>query len=422
MGDFTISIGKTFTFKDFDLNNDEKITQEEYNQVLKDNKIDSIELSNGSNENIQILSENDLKKYEQKMKMKKYVKELDSTISRDFIGQNSKYITTIKSLLNDYLDNYASTYKNDISNMSNNFKKTLDAKYQELKSAILSCSSSKEEEKVWTDEELATKFEQNKSDANKLKYELSSIFQKFEYDTSNLDNNLIRFSKQEYFGSKNNTRLKEFQTLFEKISGKEQLKAEIGKLVQDLDIKDSTFIDNIFNNTYEDIINDEWIVNQCISYEDDGQGSQIDIKKVLKNFTNTFISRFQHSLEDNLLMNDINFSILSDEQEENGDNTDNNSQIKKAGYDCKEELIENTKTLIDRLKPQLVLKARTYCKLNNIEFDNNKFETLFTDIKNKCLSTDVIVTDGINYASINEQGIKETICTYFPNMLKNVFK
>ena len=428
MNNLSINISTTFSFKDIDLNNDGIVTEEEYNQFLNDNKIDTIEIASSSN-NTTSFTDEDFQKYEQKMKMKEYVNALDATISIDFIGKNSKYIPMVKSLLNDYLDDYFSSYNGDISKLASSFQATLDEKYQELKSTIQAFSPDKNEEKVLTDEELVTEFEQNKNDAKQVYSKINSValfnLKDFSFNTTNLGADAVMFSKDTLFNEEK--RAEEVQTLLDNISAKEQLKDMVNEFTQNLEIKNSSCINNIFDNTYASIVNNKFTMKSIIPYNVDGQG-KTSVPELLQNFVKIFLREFEKNLEEYfrsdtpLNMDDIDYSPLNEEQED----TDNNSNIteqKESGYNSYDELKENASLLMDKLKPQFLSKARCYSKLQNIEFSTEKFETAFAQTKEKSLNTggarSIIEYENGIY-KINKYNIQELLSYNFIHIYKKI--
>lgn len=132
-GNLTTQTGYKLTFKDFDLNGDKQISEEEFSTVLKDNGLDVIELSGVDNNKDKILSEDEFVVWEQKIEMEKAVNDLQGRIAFDFAGQRTQYIPQLLDELKAYLEEFSSDYQGDVKNMAKAFAKSLPNKYEEIK-------------------------------------------------------------------------------------------------------------------------------------------------------------------------------------------------------------------------------------------------------------------------------------------------
>ena len=135
-GSLTTTSGQKLTFKDFDVNSDGKVTKEEYDKVLKEMNLDTVDLSTNDKNKDNVLSENEFATWEQKIAMQDAVNNLAGTISKDFANDVTG-ITAITTALKEYIDEYASKYTGkDVTKMSEDFAKTLPKKYETLKANI----------------------------------------------------------------------------------------------------------------------------------------------------------------------------------------------------------------------------------------------------------------------------------------------
>ena len=135
-GSLTTASGQKLTFKDFDVNSDGKVTKEEYDKVLKEMNLDTVDLSTNDKNKDNVLSENEFATWEQKIAMQDAVNNLAGTISKDFANDVTG-ITAITTALKEYIDEYASKYTGkDVAKMSEDFAKTLPKKYETLKANI----------------------------------------------------------------------------------------------------------------------------------------------------------------------------------------------------------------------------------------------------------------------------------------------
>ena len=138
-GSLTTTSGQKLTFKDFDVNSDGKVTKEEYDQVLKEMNLDTVDLSTNDKNKDNVLSENEFATWEQKIAMQDAVNAMAGQIAQDFAG-NSSGLTSITSALKDYIETFSANYKGDAANMAEAFKDALPQQYETLKNNITSDS------------------------------------------------------------------------------------------------------------------------------------------------------------------------------------------------------------------------------------------------------------------------------------------
>ncbi len=135
-GSLTLQNGQRLSFNDIkDVDGDGKISKDEFNAFLKENKIDTIELSlvdkNGDGE----ITEQEYAILEQKQQMQEAVNAMAQDISIDFAG--TTLIPEITAKLKDAIANYETNYNGDISKMAEAFKKELPVTYEALKNEVL---------------------------------------------------------------------------------------------------------------------------------------------------------------------------------------------------------------------------------------------------------------------------------------------
>ena len=133
----TTQSGQRLTFKDFDKDGDGKITQEEYDTVMNEMKLDSVELSSVDKNGDKEISEDEFAQWEQKTQMQTAVNDMAGAISKDFAGK-TQYLAEVTTALKEYIEEFAASYTGDISGMAEAFKAALPAKYEEIKSNAVS--------------------------------------------------------------------------------------------------------------------------------------------------------------------------------------------------------------------------------------------------------------------------------------------
>lgn len=142
-GSLTTKTGKVLKFENFDKDNDGKITEEEYNSVLKEYDLDSVELSTVDKNKDKNVSKEEFTTWEQKIEMQNAINELKGQLVIDFAGEDDKYPNQVMSELKDFLESFANNYgNNDIDKMAEKFKEELPAKYTEIKDQVLSNTDS----------------------------------------------------------------------------------------------------------------------------------------------------------------------------------------------------------------------------------------------------------------------------------------
>lgn len=138
-GSLTTASGQRLTFKDFDVNSDGKVTKEEYDKVLKETDLDTVDLSTNDKNKDNVLSEDEFATWEQKIAMQDAVNAMAGQIAQDFAG-NASGLTSITSALKDYIETFSANYKGDAANMAEAFKEILPQQYETLKNNITSDS------------------------------------------------------------------------------------------------------------------------------------------------------------------------------------------------------------------------------------------------------------------------------------------
>ena len=136
-GSLTTASGQRLTFKDFDVNSDGKVTKEEYDKVLKEMDLDTVDLSTNDKNKDNVLSEDEFATWEQKIAMQDAVNAMAGQIAQDFAG-NASGLTSITSALKDYIETFSANYKGDAANMAEAFKDA-DIVYPKMLSTVSDC-------------------------------------------------------------------------------------------------------------------------------------------------------------------------------------------------------------------------------------------------------------------------------------------
>ncbi len=128
----TLQNGQRLSFNDIkDVDGDGKISEEEFNAFLKENNVDTIELSlvdkNGDGE----ITEQEYAVLEQKQQMQEAINAMAKDISFDFAG--TTLIPEVTAKLKELVANYENNYNGDISKMAEAFNRELPGNYETIK-------------------------------------------------------------------------------------------------------------------------------------------------------------------------------------------------------------------------------------------------------------------------------------------------
>ena len=104
---------------------------------MKEMKLDAVELSGVDKNGDKVVSEDEFAEWEQKTEMQAAVNNMAGTISKDFSGKTSS-LSEVSTALKEYFEEFAASYTGEVSGMAEAFKTALPAKYEEIKSSILS--------------------------------------------------------------------------------------------------------------------------------------------------------------------------------------------------------------------------------------------------------------------------------------------
>ena len=132
--------GQKLTFEDFDKDKNGEVTTEEYNALLNEVKLDSVDFSSVDKNGDKVISEDELAIYDQKTQMQDIVNNMSKTISTDFAGK-SDYLAELTTALRDLINDFAANYDGEIANMAKDFEAQLPEKYEEIKNDILANDS-----------------------------------------------------------------------------------------------------------------------------------------------------------------------------------------------------------------------------------------------------------------------------------------
>lgn len=191
-GSLTVN-GKKLTFEDFDKDKNGEISKEEYDSVLKEMKLDTVELSTVDKNTDNVISQDEFALWEQKTQMQDAVNALASTISKDFAGK-SQFLPQLTEALRDYIEEFALNYNEDVSGMAEAFKEALPEKYNSIKASVLASDPATVKSKVLDDiyTQLTTGENLPEATAKRIAKELETEANKFTktYSGTSLESDL----------------------------------------------------------------------------------------------------------------------------------------------------------------------------------------------------------------------------------------
>lgn len=134
-GSLTVN-GKKLSLEEFDINNDQVISKEEFNLLLNKVEVDTIEFSTIDTNNDGKITEEEFADFEKKSQIQEELNTLQATIAKDFTGANAKYASDCMAKLRDFAKEFVNNYTGE-GDIVADFKAALPAKYEEIKNDVL---------------------------------------------------------------------------------------------------------------------------------------------------------------------------------------------------------------------------------------------------------------------------------------------
>ncbi len=411
-GSLTTASGQKLTFKDFDVNSDGKVTKEEYDKVLKEMNLDTVDLSTNDKNKDNVLSENEFATWEQKIAMQDAVNNLAGTISKDFANDVTG-ITAITTALKEYIDEYASKYTGkDVAKMSEDFAKTLPKKYETLKANIQENSNNTIKSTVLENmynEILKSDSNITETAAKSIAKALDTEATKFikEYKGTNLEADL-KTHLNAYMNQTDADKLKTAADTFKQKAG------TFGNMIDSSELKQLKEYATEFLTAAVEAgvtiklggtnIRTTAAIKTALAKYSDGDELKSAIEDAIKNLSTT--SRLQDIINTNVTIGDltgenykidntkIDFNVIDGYTDVNGNGTIHErgkgygGSVDKA-KDKARELINQ-----DALKNQYIQQITTMLESKGMKFDDIKteFENIWTQSLEETLNSDGIIT------------------------------
>lgn len=461
-GSLTVN-GQKLTFEDFDKDKDGKITQEEYDALLKEVELDSVELSTIDKNEDKTLSEEEFEIYEQKLLMQDAVNEMKSTISTDFSGSKSQYLQEVTVYLKDYINGYALTYVGEVSSMAEDFKTSLPAKYEEIKQEVLKNDTSSIKSQVLDDiiNEIAAERIVQEDGTELPSYknsEIQTLGKRLEaaadvymqnYTGANLQTDLTRYL-QDYMNKSDSERLADSVSGYREVADSLGIYIDSGEFEALKEVAKEFLNDALENGMYitlgDTVITSEDAITTALANFADAQElnaametvfnslSTDDLKTAVKNMpaeeaadeptTSSGITGADYKID----LDSINCDYIS------GYRT--NGQIAARSYSwfggaekAQDKVYDKSTKLLqaDNIKNQVLTAFNSMVTEKGIDFDG--LETIFENVYNQSiidtLNSGIITTTGDNWWWHNVQSnvdIKSMVDTFLVVFNENIAK
>ena len=457
-GNLTTQSGQKLTFEDFDKNKDGEVSKAEYEEVLKEMKLDSVELSTVDKNGDNVVSGDEFAIWEQKTQMQESVNKVLTEISKDpiFAGK-TEYINEIIESLKNYIDDYANAFTGDISNMAALFEIALPVKTEEIKAGILANDPETVKSEVLDElySEIIADMEDTQNEAISSAV-ADSLLKTLEAEA----NSFIK----SYTGNDLRTDLNAHLEVYMSKSDSEKMEDAIGELRSGIESLGS-YLDNSNDlirlkeyarefllaalNNGVDVklagtnIKTEVAITTALNKYTDTKALKADLEAIMEGFST-------ENLKDTILTEEINkaeeseyatFTAISGSEYAVDSSTIDYSDIPgyfdgskintkgKNGHDEKirnqaKEIIENS-SLKDQMKQQITEMLED----NGVSFDKIEsiFENVFADSLNQTLKS--ITSSKTNKAWLNknkkyasDQDIKTIVDSFITNFNTNIAK
>lgn len=203
---------------------------------------------------------------------------------------------------------------------------------------------------------------------------------------------------------------------------KSQFKAQIETMLKKQGIpfeKIETIFENVYNQSAQEVLNSEGMITGRGARGLSSKGkAYINVKTMIDNFVTTFNTNIAKAIDEmnasNTDMDTIDLDYSQAGKDENGNAiTDETTgedlstlyasgktiTTRKHGADYYVSIAEK---MVDRMKSQMLTKARAMCEANGAEFDNEVFEAMFNNAKSIAVNTAVtgVTSSGKNFGDV----------------------
>ena len=195
---------------------------------------------------------------------------------------------------------------------------------------------------------------------------------------------------------------------------KSQYRAQIESMLKEQGIsfdKIATVFENVYNQTAQDVLNSEGMITGRGARGLSSKGkAHINVKTMLDNFATTFNTNIAKAIDEmnasNKDMDTIDIDYSQAGKDENGEAIKDDatgedlSTLYASGKNISTEgkgsdyYTSTAEKMVERMKSQMLKKARAMCEANGVTFDEKVFNTMFNNAKSIAVNTGVTGTGG----------------------------
>lgn len=203
---------------------------------------------------------------------------------------------------------------------------------------------------------------------------------------------------------------------------KSQYKAQIESMLKEQGIsfdKIATVFENVYNQSAQDVLNSDGMITGRGARGLSSKGkAHINVKTMLDNFATTFNTNIAKAIDEMNASNkdfdtiDIDYSQAG--KDENGNAIKDETTgadlsalyasgktitTKKHGADYYVSIAEK---MVDRMKSQMLTKAKAMCSANGVEFDESAFQSMFNNAKSIAVNAAVtgVTSSGKSFGGV----------------------
>ena len=170
--------------------------------------------------------------------------------------------------------------------------------------------------------------------------------------------------------------------------------------------KIATVFENVYNQTAQDVLNSDGMITGRGARGLSSKGkAYINVKTMLDTFATTFNTNITKAIDEmnasNKDMDTIDIDYSQAGKDENGNaitdaaSGENLSTLYASGKDMttegygKDYYQSTAEQMVERMKSQMLTKAKAMCTANGVEFDESVFNTMFNNAKSIAVNSAV---------------------------------
>lgn len=219
---------------------------------------------------------------------------------------------------------------------------------------------------------------------------------------------------------------------------KSQIKSQIENMLKAQGVafdKIATVFENVYNQTAQDVLNSEGMITGRGARGLSSKGkAHINVKTMLDTFATTFNTNITKAIDEmnasSKDMDTIDIDYSQAGKDENGNpitdaaSGENLSTLYASGKDMttkgygKDYYKSTAEQMVERMKSQMLTKAKAMCTAKGVEFDESVFNTMFNNAKSIAVNSAVSGQGGksSNFTLNPVQGVKNALTKPLENL------